>query len=301
MKPPTIAGPRLACPRCVSGLAERDGGLVCGTCGAEYRVSEGVPDLRLPGEKQVLVPFVVRAPHAPARGFRRPRPIPLNPAGLDVDPDALPGFTSYGNGITRELASWFPRSHGESLMLDLGCASRRAETICRLTGHAYVGFDIEGPVADVLGSGDALPFLDESFEFVFSLAVLASTPQPVLVCREVRRVLKPGGVFIATTQFLEPATSSSRHHVSSLGVQDWLEAAGLDLVHLEANTGWSGLDAMLELGYFGRLPSRVKRGVGATARAAARWRHRRDRDPAPAEGFPERYTGGFRFVCRRLG
>jgi SAM-dependent methyltransferase len=49
------------------------------------------------------------------------------------------------------------------------------------------------------GLGESIPYADESFDVVVSDNVLEHLDHPVEVFREVRRVLRPGGVFLAKT------------------------------------------------------------------------------------------------------
>lgn len=56
----------------------------------------------------------------------------------------------------------------------------------------------------VEGPAEALPFEDESFDTVVSLAVLCTVDDPARVLQEIRRVLRPGGSFV----FLEHVRSS---------------------------------------------------------------------------------------------
>jgi SAM-dependent methyltransferase len=53
------------------------------------------------------------------------------------------------------------------------------------------------PITVVQEFGESLPFADESFDFVFARQVLHHAKDLSQLCREIYRVLKPGGVFIA--------------------------------------------------------------------------------------------------------
>jgi ubiquinone/menaquinone biosynthesis C-methylase UbiE len=64
--------------------------------------------------------------------------------------------------------------------------------------------DLGRDVTLVEGPAEALPFDDESFDTVVSLAVLCTVDDPSRVLQEIRRVLRPGGSFV----FLEHVRSS---------------------------------------------------------------------------------------------
>ncbi len=292
----------LACPACGGALERGEGAVACEACGETYAVSDRHVDLRLRTAKQVEVPLTVSPLEETARRRRRPAPIPLNPSGLTgVDPDAYPGSLSNGNGLTRELVSWFPTAVPGGMMLDMGCGDRRCEPVMRLSGHEYVGMDIEGDEPDILGIGEALPFRDESFDFVFTLSVVPHTAHPLVVMREIHRVLRPGGRYVGTMEFLEPCHMQSRHHVTALGVQDWVDFSGFELVHLEANDRWLGMNSLLEMGFYPRLSWSVNRRVAQALAGFHLLQTRKQRSrPSTAplgHGLPERVTGGFRFVA----
>jgi len=62
-----------------------------------------------------------------------------------------------------------------------------------------------GIPAELVGSsGRALPFRDSSFDAVVSLFALCTVPDPPVMLSEIRRVLRPGGVFV----FMEHVAAS---------------------------------------------------------------------------------------------
>jgi ubiquinone/menaquinone biosynthesis C-methylase UbiE len=61
------------------------------------------------------------------------------------------------------------------------------------------------PVRFVSGSAEELPFEDQSFDWVVSMAVLCTVSEPARAFAEVRRVLRPGGALL----FVEHVRSES--------------------------------------------------------------------------------------------
>lgn len=292
----------LACPACHGALRREPSAARCSVCGTAYPMDGHQIDLDLREAMSVDLPTLVRPfGDTDPRYLRQPSPIPRNPTGvIDVDPHQIDGWLWYGNGLTRELASWMPAGTDEDTVLDLGCGTRRFERLLAMTGMSYLSLDVAGDEPDLLGTAEALPLADDSVDFVFALAVLPHVRHPGLACREVRRVLKPGALFIGTSQFLEPCDMQSRHHGSLLGVLDWLEEGGLEILELEANAEWSGPAACAEMGYYPR-----RFGIGRAAGRVMTAGHRLFRLVKPArepallgEALPERFAGGFRFVVR---
>ncbi|WP_312367550.1 methyltransferase domain-containing protein [Ensifer sp.] len=101
-------------------------------------------------------------------------------------------------------------------VLDLGCgAGGAALHIAQTHGPAQVtGFDVEVPVIDrarfaatrsglanvsfIQSAPGRLPFVDGSFDLVFSKDALVHVPDKAAIFREIFRVLAPGGVFAAS-------------------------------------------------------------------------------------------------------
>lgn len=65
---------------------------------------------------------------------------------------------------------------------------------------------------DILGVGEVLPFADETFDAVISIAVLEHVKDPFLCASEIVRVLKRGGTLISCIPFLQPYHGYPHHY-----------------------------------------------------------------------------------------
>jgi SAM-dependent methyltransferase len=118
---------------------------------------------------------------------RRDPPFDLYPWVLDV--------AGLGNGSTADV-------------LDLGCGNGRYEQLLAERGHggARVALDLSAgmlatvPAAlRVRADAQRLPFPDGSFDVVLAPHMLYHVPDVAQAAREARRVLRPGGTFVAAT------------------------------------------------------------------------------------------------------
>jgi ubiquinone/menaquinone biosynthesis C-methylase UbiE len=108
-----------------------------------------------------------------------------------------------GVGMGADYLEWL-KAGAQASGVDLSSASLgRARRRCEL-----VGFKPDLRVADA----EHLPFLDNTFDVVYSYGVMHHSPDTAKCLREARRVLKPGG----------QARIMIYHHPSLTGVMLWL-------------------------------------------------------------------------------
>lgn len=110
--------------------------------------------------------------------------------------------------ILNAISSSIPLFSGK--LLDSGCGSMPYRNLI-LSNSAvtnYIGLDIESGLnyedtkPDYLWDGKKMPFDDATFEVVISTEVLEHVSDPNAYLTEVKRVLKPGGLFFFTVPFL---------------------------------------------------------------------------------------------------
>ena len=296
----------LACPMCLAWpLNEGAEEASCNQCGAVYPLTDsGQLDMRLRGVKTYSVPFTVGDDPT---GLDMP-PIERLPADrkpqLPYQNVELPWRLAYGNRLTPEMLSYFPRLEAGGALLDLGCGSDVFRPAAAYTNLEYVGVDYDGKTPRILADAHSLPFRDHSFDFVMSFAVLEHVQYPFVVLREVGRVMKPGARFVGTVAFMEPFHKNSFYHMTHLGAYSLLASGGLEVEHIEPNASWSGLRAIAELGLFPRMPRALTRIIVMPIELLHRlwWKlGHRMRGSAGSDDIARQMltTAGFRFVCKK--
>jgi SAM-dependent methyltransferase len=185
---------RVRCCRCHGRLHQWDGGLACDPCGVRYGIYGSVP--------------VMISPDNPFFG------------GRDLK-------TSTASGFNQDLISRVGRFI-PGISLDLGRApvmaqlrrlGRPGDGVCLIVGagseteflaflrsyyrEVVVSDVVQGPDVAVICDGAALPFEDAAFDCVIAMAVLEHVLVPETVVAEFHRVLKPGGVVVADTPFMQ--------------------------------------------------------------------------------------------------
>lgn len=298
----------LACPRCGEPLTRAIAGTTCTTCttcaacGAAYATTaSGQLDARLRGTKRYTLDLEYGGELPVREGVFEPLPAD---ASADFPQAHLPSSLTSGNRLCQELLALFPRAAagGGGVMLDLGCGEAHLGELCRATNLEYVGMDYASPAADLLGDAHALPFRDDSFDFILSVAVLEHLRHPWLAAREALRVLKPGGRFVGTVAFLEGFHMDSYYHHSHLGTLNTLATAGFDVQRVAPNLEWNGLRALANLSLFPQLPRPLTDLLVMPLLALHRLWMAVERVARPRNGRDRKKldlwtTGGFQFVA----
>lgn len=95
----------------------------------------------------------------------------------------------------------------EGLILDCGAGFRPVyyENVVNYEIAPYT-------TTDVVGFAEDLPFADNSFDAVFSFAVLEHVKLPFIAASEMSRVLKPGGTLAVCSAFLQPVHGYPHHY-----------------------------------------------------------------------------------------
>jgi len=289
----------LVCPACGAQLTQQTGGAACGRCKLHYpAAANGQLDLRLQRPKSETVEFTLGGSPVPA-GFEF-KPLATNPQpALELASLSIPWH------LTRTLVSHFPKAlTNDALMLDLGCGDGIHRDIAQAFGYEWVGLDYVLPEAPIRGDGHALPFADNSFEFILSIAVLEHIQFPFVMMQEAFRCLQPGGVLIGTVSFMEPFHNDSFYHHSHLATYNTLHNAGFEVQTVSPSPDWQALQAIGAMALFRMAPGWLSRLLVAPLQALHRlwwWLgYAFTRSERASEAYRQLSTSGsFTFIARK--
>ena len=239
----------LACPYCGGSLSQIINSLKCLECCQEYFYSNhNQLNLRLQRKKKYGIQFEIGGNLFPENfnfNVLKKKPLPE----VDFSGIKVPWH------LSEELISYFPKAQSNNdFVLDLGCGNTIHQEICEHAGFHYVGLDYDSPKSPILGDAHALPFKNDSFQFILSVAVLEHIQNPFIMMSETLRVLKPGGKLIGTVAFLEPFHSNSFYHHTHLGTLNSLKSAGFEIEFITPSSTWSVLIAQAQMSLFPKLP-----------------------------------------------
>lgn len=128
---------------------------------------------------------------------------------LKLTNDNLQNYVIRAN-ILKAITDVIPSFHGNLLDSGCGCMPYKDLILSNQKITNYVGLDIDTGLnyydvkPDVLWDGVKMPFENNSFDVIMSTEVLEHILNPDIYLLEVKRVLKPDGLFFFTVPFLMP-------------------------------------------------------------------------------------------------
>jgi SAM-dependent methyltransferase len=174
-------------------------------------------------------------------------------------------------------------------VLDAGCGVGYGTAFLAEQAGRVVGVDLSeqaiayargryalANVEFVVGDVAALPLSDDSFDAVCAFETIEHLPEPVCFLREVKRVLRPGGVFVVSTPQVERTETApvNPHHETEYSAADLERLLGSAFASVELygqrrrQTGRHRLLQRLDvLGLRRRLP--FLRGAGGVLTGTA--------------------------------
>lgn len=149
--------------------------------------------------------------------------------------------------IWNAVQSCAPQFNGH--LLDVGCGRMPYKKFLLDNNYInkYTGLDIEtalvyeeGVKPDFTWNGITMPFPDNSFDSLMATEVLEHCPDPALIVREMKRVLKPGGLIFFTVPFLWylHEVPHDEYRYTPFALQRIFKDCGMEEIQLSAHGGW---------------------------------------------------------------
>jgi SAM-dependent methyltransferase len=123
----------------------------------------------------------------------------------DFNPGPSHPYYFMRRGLLSAMKKWAPELKGK--LLDFGCGSKPYRSLFNV--EEYIGLDYEktghdhtNEQIDVFYDGRSIPFPDEHFDSILCSEVVEHLFNVPEVLKEMKRVLKPGGVILITCPFV---------------------------------------------------------------------------------------------------
>ncbi|MCP9860388.1 MULTISPECIES: methyltransferase domain-containing protein [unclassified Cyanobium] len=198
---------------------------------------------------------------------------------IDRSPNAFTDLIPcMGNYETLAIRTWILQAvsqakqqfHGK--LLDVGAGSSPYEELIMETGRIsqYIKLDFakseyhKGHSLDLTWDGKTIPLQPQSIDTVLMTEVLEHVHRPGDLLREVRRVLKPGGVLFLTVPFIWPMHELpyDYHRFTPVALKAYLEEADFNVQNIQILGGWDhSLAQMLGLWLTNRSMGERKRKI----------------------------------------
>ena len=129
-----------------------------------------------------------------------------------------------GNHFPATYTWCLDKASPSSLLLDCSSGDRRIGDQ-RVIAFEYLPFELP----DIYGDGHSLPFANDTFDVVFSQAVMEHLRDPYLAAAEIVRITKPGGLIYVESAFIQPLHGVPYHffNTTTLGIEAIFTKAGV--------------------------------------------------------------------------
>jgi SAM-dependent methyltransferase len=177
----------LRCPVCKGSLSERDDGWLCSSCGIDYQPCEGFPDLVSPHVSDLK---------------RSERSHYTDLIDFFVSTHEKWKDSPFYNYVHERFLNDLRTLPAGSLILEVGAGIGTDGLKVLRSGYRLVERDhgFGDSCAHLLADAEELPFADDAFDGAFMVACLHHLPEPLSCLREIRRVVKPGGILVLGTE-----------------------------------------------------------------------------------------------------
>ncbi len=152
--------------------------------------------------------------------------------------------------------------------LDVGCGIMPYKDLLMQSPskiETYIGLDIETEIyqadVDLRWDGRKIPLEDASIDSAMATEVLEHCPDPLVVLREIRRVLKPGGAFFFTVPYIWPLHDApwDFYRYTPFSLKNLLKEAGFEDLNIRALSGWDASLAQMMGLWMKRAPMSPER------------------------------------------
>jgi len=205
----------LACPKCKSKPAIGKS-VFCSKCGCSFPIKEDVPIMHVKNERKKIEAEILMAKltsnftsFSEAINKEKEKKFLLSSQYEDTDRTAtLPSFiyrigkklyppAPVLNQVIAKKRNPLIDKFKDGLILNVGSGGDFIQ-------EGVINFDLDLlPGVNVIGNGENLPFLDETFDLIINQAVLEHVKRPKKIVREIYRALKRGGYVYVESPFLQ--------------------------------------------------------------------------------------------------
>ena len=239
------------CPETGQRLIENHGTFTTEDGQRTYLPRGEIPDLQRPPKRFSMdVPWF--EPWSVLDKMHADPPVPLE------DPDLPYHLDPYQHAVIG------PEGRGRSV-LEIGCGERQCDRFLTARNFSYVGVDVDhrGIGPNLFADAHNLPFKSDTFDIAFSMAVYQHLANPIQAAKEAFRVLKPGGMYLATAAFVYGWTDrASFFHMSHAGLLMILTYAGFDNVRVWPD--WRYSASIPNMSFASPMARPWRRGAEAT-------------------------------------